>query len=826
MIHTEPLDLVWDFVTGTNETIFLTGKAGTGKTTFLKQLRDNGVKNMAVAAPTGVAAINAGGVTLHSMFHLPFGPVIPDNKPLTFGVNKSMLLSRLRYNQDKLNFFRSLELLIIDEASMVPCYLVDAIDTILRSVRHRKDLPFGGLQVLFIGDLYQLQPVLKQEEWKLLRNYYSSIFFFDSHVLRNNPPVVIELKKIFRQKDQSFIDILNGVRDNNLTKEQLNTLNSRLHGKFPDNKEEGVITLTTHNEQADTINIRHLRKLHTKEVKFKATIDGNFPEQMFPADPELVLKVNAQVMFVRNDTEGKRYFNGKIGIVTEIDDDNVTVRCGEEYIEVGINMWENITYVHEGETNAVKEEVVGTFSQFPLRLAWAITIHKSQGLTFEKVIIDAANAFVKGQVYVALSRATTLEGLVLTSPVNSQFMGAHEDLKKLHEGQRSDDELKTFLTESRKKFSHQLLEGIFTFDHLHYTLSQLKKQLEELEAETTWLNESLTDLNEHRTTADKFRIQVRQMLMKNPELEQNTDLLKRLSEASVYFIKQLKDFSEKLLQHPVRLKNKQHARTADKQFARIGDAIAELIARFNECKDGFTIKGFNNWKAKMKDHIPAFPSTYNAEKGKQKLKEETHTHEELYKMLAQLRAELAETEDVEPFRIFTNQAIRSCCEILPADMNSLLAVSGFGKQKVKKYGEHVIEVISDYCNMAGIEALRIDAPEYQKKKKKEEKLSETAIETLNLFKSGKTIEEIEKIRSLHASTIEAHLAVAVLHEKIALTEILSENEITGMKAIYDDAVKDRGLKYLYDLADGKYSYGKLRLMMAGLYQNPSQVQSE
>lgn len=813
MIHTEILDLAWQFITGTNETIFLTGKAGTGKTTFLKQLREKEVKNLAVAAPTGVAAINAGGVTLHSMFQLPFGPFIPDHRTVEGAMNKNMLLSRLRYNQDKLNFFRTLELLIIDEASMVPCYIVDAIDTILRSVRHNRNLPFGGLQVLFIGDLYQLQPVLKQEEWKILNNYYSSIFFFDSHVLRDNPPVVIELKKIFRQKDQDFIDILNGVRDNMLTNEQLQTLNSRLHAKFADGKEEGVITLTTHNNQADSINNVQLKKIQFPTVKFKATVKGNFPEQMFPAEEELMLKEGAQVMFVRNDIEGKRYFNGKIGTITEIDDDTVFVKCEEGTIEVSINTWENITYTHDPKTNSVKEETVGTFSQLPLRLAWAITIHKSQGLTFDKVIIDAANAFVKGQVYVALSRATTLEGLVLTSPVNSQFMGAHEDLKKLHEGQKSEAELKIFLEASKIKFLQQLLEDIFSFDHLQHTMSHLKKLLIEFEvSERDWLNVLINNVAELRKTADKFKLQIRQLLQENTSLELNPLLQKRLHDASVYFSDQLKVCKDKLQQHPVKLGNRSNARSADKQLGRIGESLAEILSKLDNCKEGFRMIDFNKWKKKLKDYTFNISSCYHSEKIKSGQDAENNT---LYEMLAILRQELAAIENTEPYMIYSNRAIRSCCELLPGDVGSLLAVSGFGKQKVKQYGEKVVNMILEYCDESGLQPNRIEAPEFLRKKKEEGSLSETVMESLKLWKSGKAMDEIVKIRSLKATTIESHLATAIRHGKLTLGEVFQEKEIESLKTIFKGQTHERDLKTLFELSNGEFSYGKLRMFQAG-----------
>ena len=313
---TEEFNLAYRFVTETNQNIFLTGKAGTGKTTFLKYLRRNSSKNMVVAAPTGVAAINAGGVTLHSLFQLPFAPFVPSkNATNADAVNSHSLLSQIHFNKQKLDLLRNMELLIIDETSMVASHSIDAIDTILRSVRRRHYEPFGGVQVLFIGDLYQLPPVVKREEWDFLKNYYASIFFFDSLVLKENIPVMIELKEIFRQQDDSFIGILNGVRNNNLTQESFELLNARLKRNFIAT-EEGYITLTTHNSQSDAINKGKLNQLSALQHTYPAFVDGNFPEHIFPAEQYLDLKEGAQVMFLKNDTEERKYFNGKIGTVT------------------------------------------------------------------------------------------------------------------------------------------------------------------------------------------------------------------------------------------------------------------------------------------------------------------------------------------------------------------------------------------------------------------------------------------------------------------------------------------------------------------------------
>ncbi len=416
--HTEEFELAYRFVNETNKNIFLTGKAGTGKTTFLKYLRENSSKKSVVAAPTGVAAINAHGVTLHSLFQLPFGIILPEKNLIESGtgnVRNHSLLSRIHYNKEKLKLLRSLELLIIDEASMVASYTVDAIDTILRYIKQKVYQSFGGVQILFIGDLYQLPPVIKQGEWEILKQYYSSIFFFNSFVLRINVPVIIELKKIFRQKDDKYIEILNGIRDNNITEENFKLLNANINRNFIPKEHEEYITLTTHNYQADEINKRKLSNIPERAYFFQSEVINDFPEHLFPAENELKLKAGAQVMFLKNDIEGKKYFNGKLGIIKELNEHCIRVKCKDNNDEIDLKKseWQNINYKINSETNEITEEILGSFIQYPLRLAWAITIHKSQGLTFDKIIIDAENAFAKGQVYVALSRCTSLEGLVL-----------------------------------------------------------------------------------------------------------------------------------------------------------------------------------------------------------------------------------------------------------------------------------------------------------------------------------------------------------------------------------------------------------------------------
>ncbi|HET9052915.1 MAG TPA: AAA family ATPase, partial [Cyclobacteriaceae bacterium] len=396
--------LAADFINHTSKSVFLTGKAGTGKTTFLKYICENTYKNFVVAAPTGVAAINAGGVTLHSLFQLPFGIYLPlHHVPEVHShvqvTTRATLFKNLQLSKSKRDLLQELELLIIDEVSMVRCDMLDAMDVILKTVR-KNQRPFGGVQVLFIGDLYQLSPVAKGEEWRMLRGYYQSPYFFDSKVVLDSPPLCIELKKIYRQNEQVFIDLLNNVRNNVATVQDLALLNARL---TTEENTEGYVTLTTHNDKANAINARELAKLPDEEHAFPATIQNEFSEKSYPTDPVLTLKKGARIMFIKNDTsEEKKYYNGKMATVTGIEGDTVTVEFDQGgVLELTRETWRNIRYRYNNDTDEIDEEELGSFIQFPIRLAWAITIHKSQGLTFQHAIIDAGSSFATGQVYVA-----------------------------------------------------------------------------------------------------------------------------------------------------------------------------------------------------------------------------------------------------------------------------------------------------------------------------------------------------------------------------------------------------------------------------------------
>lgn len=461
------------FINQTNKSVFLTGKAGTGKTTLLKEIIKTTHKNTAVVAPTGIAALNAGGVTIHSLFQLPFGGFIPDTiaphiKDSVKFESKSTLSRHFKMSAVKRNVIRNIELLVIDEVSMLRADLLDAIDFMMQSVR-RNEQPFGGAQVLFIGDLLQLPPIVKPEEWDILRKYYQGKFFFHSHVVQQNPPLYIELDKIYRQTDNEFIEVLNNLRNNTITKTDLIILNQFVNPNFDLKKNQGFITLTTHNNKADSINSEALNELDAKSFTYKAQIVDDFPDKIYPVEDNLELKVGAQIMFIKNDLSfEKNYFNGKMGIIKYLSKDEIIVEFPEEKktIEVERYEWQNIRYKVNETTKEIQEEVLGTFTHYPIKLAWAITVHKSQGLTFDKAALDVSRVFQPGQAYVALSRLRSLKGLVLLAPIQMNGLSNDSDVMLYAEQKATDEYIQKSLEQETKNYLFNYLKATFDWQDL------------------------------------------------------------------------------------------------------------------------------------------------------------------------------------------------------------------------------------------------------------------------------------------------------------------------------------------------------------------------
>ncbi len=547
------------FINQTNRHIFLTGKAGTGKTTFLKHIIANTHKKAAIVAPTGIAAINAGGSTIHSMFQLPFGSFVPvsnyRNTHLSIQLNdKTSLFKNHHLSSIKKSLLREIELLIIDEVSMLRADLLDAMDAKMRQSRGRNNLSFGGVQVLFIGDMFQLPPVIKDEEWKVLSEFYKSPYFFDAHVLQSNPPIYIELDKIFRQSNQQFIDLLNNLRNNTVTSNDAKLLNSFYKPGFKQSNGDNYINLTTHNYKANAINKSFLDELKSPSYHYYADVTGDFQENLFPVDAKLELKVGAQIMFIKNDISGNQnYFNGKIAKVSSLSQKEITVQFEDgTYHTLEKYTWENKRFKVNETTNEVEEEVLGEFKHYPIKLAWAITVHKSQGLTFEKAIIDVADAFAPGQVYVALSRLKDLNGLILTTPINFESLKGDQLITSFSENSTQQQSLSEQLSKETVSYLQYYLNVCYDFSLLsnsfkkHYAeLSESKKSKPKASL-LEWTKGQTEKIMEMNEVALKFSGQLNAIIQKQ-EADWKIHLTKRVTDAQNYFTPLLKKTSQEIL---------------------------------------------------------------------------------------------------------------------------------------------------------------------------------------------------------------------------------------------------------------------------------------
>jgi hypothetical protein len=546
-------DIATEFVLHSRQHIFLTGKAGTGKTTFLKHIRDKGTKNIVIVAPTGVAAINAGGVTLHSFFQLPMGSFLPgrhhgfSNSPAN-GTDLQTLLKNIRFNRDKRRLLEELELLVIDEVSMLRADLLDAIDGILRHFRKNYQEPFGGVQMLYIGDLYQLPPVVSNDEWGRLSQYYKSMFFFDALVMSEATPLTIELEKIYRQSDNVFIDLLNNIRNNVATEDDLVALNKHHDPYFHPDAEDGYIILTSHNYKADRINQQQLARLESDVHVFEGVCSGEFNENALPVEKNLALKRGAQIMFIRNDKgEQRRYYNGKIGYISRMDDDEIFVRFPgqREELQLEIETWRTIRYNYNESADKIEEEELGSYKQYPIRLAWAVTIHKSQGLTFEKAIVDAGESFAAGQVYVALSRLTSLKGLVLGSPITSNSISTDARVTAFSQFRQNEATLQSELEKAQLQYLGTRMARAFIWDTVLEAFQENHKEYDNRKlltqgAAVSWSADMLHRLASLSEVGRKFTIQLGQLF---PEARANGYKLlhERTLAAYKYFIKQIDD---------------------------------------------------------------------------------------------------------------------------------------------------------------------------------------------------------------------------------------------------------------------------------------------
>ena len=812
MTTNKELELAWEFVNNTNRSVFLTGKAGTGKTTFLHKLKMNSLKRLVVVAPTGVAAINAKGVTIHSFFQMPFGPIFPDTDlNNTGGFNR-------KFSKTKINIIKSMDLLVIDEISMVRADLLDGIDRTLRRFRNRNKV-FGGVQVLMIGDLQQLSPVIKDNEWELLKHIYSNGFFFSSQAFQKCQAITIELKHIYRQENPKFIEILNEIRNNRLSETADSELNKRFIPNFTPQPDAGYISLTTHNNKADATNNSELDKLSTKSFTYKAKVEGKFPEISYPNSESLKLKVGAQVMFIKNDSgPEKRYFNGKIGKIIHLEKDEVVVHCPDDDFNINVTpeIWENINYTVDAETKAISEEKIGSFTQMPLRLAWSITIHKSQGLTFERAIIDAQGAFAHGQTYVALSRCKSLEGLVLKSKIDSSQIINDQNVLLFNKNAEANEPDASILEASQKMYQLDLIFEIFDFYQFLYPLNRVldifyknRGSIEgHLEAPIQTIKNTVTNFLK---VSNGFNAQLKHLLDVEGLPEVSEVVQERFKKAILYF----KTETETNIVAPLKAfgfttDNKAIGEDLTKNIDTIEELLETKLLYFNGFSNGFLTKEFLELRVK---------SVFNTKEKPKKVRKsiiDGTTNVELFELLRELRNDIAHENDLVHYQVFTQRALYEMCETLPLTKKELLKVNDMGKTRVEKYGEAILKVIKTFCEENDIETshdgdddFEISIPKKQRDKGDTKRIS------LEMFKAGKSVFEIAEERGYVPSTITNHLASFITTGEIKVSDLMPMAHYNSLK----ERIPQTTFENLTDLKnklDDKYSYEELRLVINDL----------
>ncbi|WP_339342135.1 helix-turn-helix domain-containing protein [uncultured Polaribacter sp.] len=794
------LELALQFIEKTDRNLFITGKAGTGKTTFLHQIKQESLKRMVIVAPTGVAAINAKGVTIHSFFQMPFGPILPNQIANTSNAQR-------KFSKTKIDIIKSLDLVIIDEISMVRADLLDGIDQVMRRYKNRNKV-FGGAQILMIGDLQQLAPVVRPNEWSLLQAHYNTIYFFSSKAYQEANVVSIELKHIYRQKNEDFIKILNEIRTDTLSDMSAKILNKNYNPSFSPTKEEGYITLTTHNNRANLINESELNKLKIKSSFFKAEISGKFSENAYPNAERLELKVGAQVMFIKNDSStDKRYYNGKIGIITAISKESVTVKCANEIDEIVTEKetWSNINYSINEETKAIKEEMIGAFSQIPLRLAWAITIHKSQGLTFEKAIIDAEASFAHGQTYVALSRCTSLEGLVLKTPITSSAIINDNTVSIFNESVEENHPDESILNESEKHFQLNLISEILDYQPLLYPITRL--------IDVFYNNRTSIkgDVIDHLQTikddgivalmkiSNGFKNQLNTLSEDNVLPENSSQIQERFIKAITYFLNTTKNSIQKPLDTiTFSTDNKAVKKDFSKQFDSLQEKLEEKLFALQKMTKGFKVQEYLQVRANA-----VLQKTAPIKKKKVASKRDPI----LALKLRELRDGIAKSLEIAHFQIFTQETLYALCDDLPRTEKELLKVVGMGKTRVSKYGEEILEAIEVYCKENGINRLN--------EQKKEDKKPTKQI-SFELFKAGLSIKEISKERSLTAGTIENHLANYISSGDIDVLELIPLKRYKNIRNQVETAGQVKGLTALKEKVDGSITYMELKMVLMSM----------
>lgn len=751
-----PADFTEHFINQTNQSIFLTGKAGTGKTTLLRKIMGSTHKNAVIVAPTGIAALNAGGVTIHSFFQLPFAGFIPE-----FGVKasftesvkfetKDTLMRHFSMNKTRIKIIRNIELLIIDEVSMLRADLLDAMDWTLRNVRRIHE-PFGGVQILFIGDLLQLPPVVKQEEWQVLRSYYDGVFFFHAKVLKEIQPLYIELTTIYRQQDQDFIQVLNHLRNNQITAEDVEVLNKYVKPDFDSSKNDGYITLTTHNTKADEINAKALAALTEKKVSYDAEVTGEYPKHLFPLEETLELKVGAQVMFVKNDLSfDKNYFNGKMGKIKSLSEQEITVFFPEEKKTIVVEKfeWTNIRYALNDSTGEVKEEVLGTFVHYPLKLAWAITVHKSQGLTFDKAVLDVSDVFAPGQAYVALSRLRSLDGLVLLKPMRMNGLSNDQQVVAFSQNKAEEELLPSYLEQSTKTYLIASLKQAFDWYDLgskwgsHEASYQLVGLKSEKGKNKSWIAMQNQVIQSTMDPARKFCRQLEQLLQA-PKFDVHF-LNERVQAAYLYFFKSLDDVLSSNLRKIGELSRVRKTKQYAEELEELDEVLTETILRLKRAR--LLIEAVSAGKEITKSIV------WNHEIANYKIGKLAVIKQEL-KQVPSLLDDPEEEYDV----IFTKTSKK---------------LSAAKKEKKSTY-----EL------------------------------------TLELLEQGKDVDEIARIRQVSVQTIGNHFAYLIRSEKIELTDVMSPKRISELATMFE-GFEGTSLSPLKEKLGNKVTWEELKLYQA------------
>ncbi len=787
----------WQCLTRTNVNVFLTGKAGTGKTTFLKNLKEASTKSMVIMAPTGVAAINAGGVTIHSLLQIP---------PGTYTSAKPLPKER-SIRKDKIKLIRSLDLIVIDEISMVRADLMDVVDQRLREMRH-SSLPFGGVQLLLIGDLMQLSPVVKRDDVDLLREEYRNFYFFSSHAISQTRMVTIELKKIYRQSDATFIDLLNKVRTCQLDTKALTMLNSRYRKNFEPDDSEGFIRLTTHVESAERINESKIKALKTQELTYNCSVEGTFDEKNYPAEAELSLKVGAQVMFIKNDSQTpRRYYNGKIATVVALEDDAVTVRPtddSEGEIKVGWEKWNNVNYVVDPETGLAKEEIKGVFTQIPLTLAWAITIHKSQGLTFDKAIIDAGRSFSPGQVYVAISRCRSFDGLVLSSTIDRGCVRTDHDVDMFYNQQSQNIIDGAAIEQYAAEYSLASITELFSFGSI---VIPVVNMFNLLEREGEKYAKSVENLNSliHEEADEMGRIgktfikKCQATHMQTGCIDKSEELMAQAARGATFFDKKIADFSENVkMNADITLDDK----TANNRLDNYISTFENSVKLKRAILQAVATKGFSPATMLAAKALALSKTRIEGETEEVMPKKERASQADanevvnkgLFLALRKWRNEKAEEEDIPPYVIASNVLLYTIADTVPTDTRSLKKIKGMGSKKMESYGDEILEITRKHAKMGvepalvktagngrGSVADKMDKPPVKKLSTKEI--------SLEAFRRLGSVDAVMEERHLTRGTIVGHL-IDCIGEKLTIDDVMGRDRHERLKDIVAHAAPD------------------------------------